>query len=176
MRLVAAVSVRVQRSQRSQRSAQTASCSRLRSLTLKAFHLEEGNATNLIIALNSIVSRASQVATSTNLGISWKWGYRSSPKDSSQQKKVVWVKTVKTNSVSPVEEFSGFQTVSQRLHQNGSHGGIPTFRITLPIRLFSHVIPWAKSNIWRMIAGWFNLLPLTQRAQIYGCSSSNLVS
>lgn len=60
---------------------------RLRSLTLKAFHLEEGNATNLIIALNSIVSRASQVATSTNLGISWKWGYSSSPKDSSQKKK-----------------------------------------------------------------------------------------
>lgn len=42
---------------------------RLRSLTLKAFHLEEGNATNLIIALNSIVSRASQVATESSKAV-----------------------------------------------------------------------------------------------------------
>jgi hypothetical protein len=96
---------------------------RLRSLTLKAFHLEEGNATNLIIALNSIVSRASQVATSTNLRISWKWRYSSSPKDSSQKKR--WYESKQSKpTISPVEEFCGFQTVSQRLHQNGSHGGI----------------------------------------------------
>jgi len=151
---------------------------RLRSLTLKAFHLEEGNATNLIIALNSIVSRASQVATSTNLGISWKWGYSSSPKDSSQKKKVVWVKTVKTNHQPGGRILwvpNSIPTAPPKW-QPWRYHRIPTFRITLPTRLLSHVIPWAKSNIWRMIAGWFNLLPLTQRAQIYGCSSPNLVS